>query len=110
MSCSRSLFGSRLWSIVAAVVLLGAACVKDPAITPSGNGGRSGRPGGGGGTNGGQPDPNFTFGVADAGSLAPDRPPGYRCDNLCLKQMKCANGKDTTISGVVHAPTPPTFG
>jgi hypothetical protein len=112
MSCSRFLFGSRLSSLALAAALLGAGCVKDPAITSSGTGGRSGsRPGNnGGGGSGGQPDPNFTFEVHDAGAQPPHMPPGYRCDNLCLKQMKCPNGQDTTISGTVHAPTPPTFG
>src|SRR4051794_2547218 len=114
MRCSRFLFGSRLWSWTTIVALAALACTKDPAISSSGTGGRGARPGnngkGGNGGTGGQPDPDFHFGVVDAGNEPPHMPPGYVCDNLCLKQMKCPAGKDTTISGIVHAPTPPTFG
>src|SRR4051812_3499434 len=111
MSCARFLIGSRLWSVPLAAALLSAGCNKDPAISATGTGGRTGsHPNNGGGASGGTPDPNFTFDVKDAGAEPPHRPPGYVCDNLCLKQMKCPNGKDTTISGIVHAPTPPAFG
>ncbi len=36
-------------------------------------------------------------------------PGGATCTNLCLKQTKCLGG-DTTVSGIVLAPTPPRFG
>jgi hypothetical protein len=37
-------------------------------------------------------------------------PGGPPCVNLCMQQMMCPAGTDTTVSGVVLAPTPPTFG
>jgi hypothetical protein len=108
MSCSKFLFGSSLWS----VVLVLAGCPNNSTITTAGNGGTGGKRtnnGGGGGKGGGQPDPGFDFSVPDGGG-ATQAPPGTQCQNLCLKQMKCPAGKDTTISGTVFAPTPPAFG
>jgi hypothetical protein len=72
----------------------------------NGTGGSSGN--GGSAGNGQQPDPGFTFNVPDGGPV--NTMPGKVCQNLCLKQMKCPNGKDTTISGTIWAPTPPKYG
>lgn len=63
--------------------------------------------------------------AVDAGSVAPDtsvpserptapasdaRDASITCQDLCTRQMTCPGGGDTTISGTVHAPTPPRFG
>src|SRR6185436_7655899 len=108
MSCSKFLIGSRPWLCVLALFSLG--CPSNPSITSSGTGGR-GRANNGHGGNAGQPGPDFTFDPTDAGaSQTTQTMPPKVCNNLCLKQMKCPAGKDTTISGTVYAPTPPAFG
>jgi hypothetical protein len=50
-------------------------------------------------------------GATCGGDGVPNVCPGTAiCVNLCKQQMMCPNGGDTTISGVVLAPTPPKFG
>jgi hypothetical protein len=113
MSCSRFPLGSPWFLLVAAVL----GCNPNNAAITSDTGGRGGRPTGhgtggssgssGSGGSGIQPDPGF-FDVPDGGM--PSTMPGKVCTNLCLKQMKCPAGKETTVSGTVWAPTPPKFG
>jgi hypothetical protein len=90
---------------------LAAACAKVdmPAGTVSSSDG-------GGGTGGFVLDAgrDLTSSIDGIGAVQPPVPPagngGGPCENLCKRQMACAGGGDTTISGVVHAPTPPALG
>jgi hypothetical protein len=96
-----------------AMLLGGLGCRKEPDITGGtggtpGTGGRSAT-GGTGGTGGGAvTDAGFVFMPSDGGGATKDG--GGPCVNLCQRQMQCAGGKDTTLSGTVFAPTPPKFG
>ena len=46
----------------------------------------------------------------DAGTDRSSDPGVAACQNLCKRQMICPGGGDTTVSGIVHAPTPARLG
>jgi hypothetical protein len=115
------------WTIVVVVfVLVAAACNTDPSIRPSGapssgdgtgagsgSGKGAGQSGSGGGNSGVcDSKGGFCVSFADAGAPAPVTSvviTPKACTNLCKQQMVCSKG-ETTVSGVVYAPTPPRFG
>jgi hypothetical protein len=113
MTRSRSLPARA--SAIAALALLAFGCTRSPTVSP--NGGSSGTGGAGGSASPGRdaasslPDAGFIFNPPDGGGPGPVNPGnGKPCQGLCLKQVQCPNGGDTTISGTVFAPTPPAFG
>jgi len=102
---------ARARALVFLPLVLAAACVKvdnTAGTVPSSDGG--------GGSVGlaadGGRDVTFSVDVSGSGDLPlpPSGNGGAPCENLCKRQMACAGGGDTTISGVVHAPTPPALG
>jgi hypothetical protein len=92
-----------------------AGCTSQRISVNNARADASGTGGSGGSTTppptGGAPrEAGFVFNVPDGGPPPVVGTGTKPCDNLCLKQMQCPGGGDTTISGTVYAPTPPAFG